>query len=80
MLIAYDLLEYEGRDIRSEPFALRRSLPAGVVERVERPDRLILSPVVVAPTWEALALAHSLGEPVLVTGSLYLLADLEGSS
>ena len=29
---------------------------------------------------EALALAHSLGEPVLVTGSLYLLADLEGPS
>ena len=27
---------------------------------------------------EALALAHELGEPVLVTGSLYLLADLEG--
>ena len=29
---------------------------------------------------DALALAHSLGEPVLVTGSLYLLADLERSS
>jgi folylpolyglutamate synthase/dihydropteroate synthase len=28
----------------------------------------------------ALALAHSLGEPVLVTGSLYLLADLESST
>jgi dihydrofolate synthase/folylpolyglutamate synthase len=28
---------------------------------------------------EALALAHSLGEPVLVTGSLYLLADLESA-
>jgi dihydrofolate synthase/folylpolyglutamate synthase len=28
---------------------------------------------------EALALAHSLGEPVLVTGSLYLLADLEAA-
>jgi dihydrofolate synthase/folylpolyglutamate synthase len=27
---------------------------------------------------DALALAHVLGEPVLVTGSLYLLADLEG--
>ena len=26
---------------------------------------------------QALALAHALGEPVLVTGSLYLLADLE---
>jgi dihydrofolate synthase / folylpolyglutamate synthase len=29
---------------------------------------------------EALALAHALGEPVLVTGSLYLLADLEESA
>ncbi len=28
---------------------------------------------------EALALAHALGEPVLVTGSLYLLADLEAA-
>jgi folylpolyglutamate synthase/dihydropteroate synthase len=27
---------------------------------------------------DALRLAHELGEPVLVTGSLYLLADLEG--
>ena len=26
---------------------------------------------------DALELAHALGEPVLVTGSLYLLADLE---
>ena len=26
---------------------------------------------------DALAVAHGLGEPVLVTGSLYLLADLE---
>ena len=29
---------------------------------------------------EALSLAHALGEPVLVTGSLYLLADLEGAA
>ena len=29
---------------------------------------------------EALELAHALGEPVLVTGSLYLLADLEAST
>jgi dihydrofolate synthase/folylpolyglutamate synthase len=28
---------------------------------------------------EALAVAHALGEPVLVTGSLYLLADLDGT-
>ena len=29
---------------------------------------------------QALALAHALGEPVLVTGSLYLLADLEAAA
>ena len=29
---------------------------------------------------DALAVAHALGEPVLVTGSLYLLTDLEAAS
>ena len=55
-----------------------RALPSGELarraerwfERVEeRPD-----------PHDALVLAHSLGEPVLVTGSLYLLADLEADA
>lgn len=35
---------------------------------------------VVADPREALAVAHTLGEPVLVTGSLYLLGDLESAA
>jgi dihydrofolate synthase/folylpolyglutamate synthase len=54
-----------------------RSLPAAELagrararfERVEARDDPL----------DALELAHSLGEPVLVTGSLYLLADLEAA-
>jgi dihydrofolate synthase/folylpolyglutamate synthase len=53
-----------------------RALPAGELarrarawfDRVESRDDPL----------DALRLAHELGEPVLVTGSLYLLADLEG--
>ncbi|MDG3007229.1 ATP-dependent DNA ligase [Paludisphaera mucosa] len=58
VLIAYDLLEFEGRDLRAEPFQQRRALLAGLVERVGRSDRLILSPVVAATSWEAMAAAR----------------------
>ena len=52
-----------------------RALPAAELARRAR----AFFPVVEAreDPAEALALAHVLGEPVLVTGSLYLLADLE---
>ena len=55
VLIAYDLLEFEGRDLRAEPFELRRSLLGQVVEQVVRPDRLILSPIIHASSWSELA-------------------------
>ena len=59
VLIAYDLLEDEGRDIREEPLDFRRtrlealvgSLPAGCAIRT--------SPIVAAPEWPALALARA---------------------
>ncbi len=55
-----------------------RALPADELASRARP----FFPVVEseADPHAALALAHRLGEPVLVTGSLYLLADLEASS
>ena len=34
ILMAYDLLEHDGRDIRHLPFADRRAALAGLVERV----------------------------------------------
>ena len=51
---------------RSPPTRLPTARAAG-----SRPSRRETTPS------DALALAHGLGEPVLVTGSLYLLADLE---
>jgi dihydrofolate synthase / folylpolyglutamate synthase len=52
-----------------------RALPVGELAHRARPFFSVVEarddPV------DALALAHALGEPVLVTGSLYLLADLE---
>jgi dihydrofolate synthase/folylpolyglutamate synthase len=52
-----------------------RALPAGELARSAR--RFFDVVRAEADPHAALALAHRLGEPVLVTGSLYLLADLE---
>jgi dihydrofolate synthase/folylpolyglutamate synthase len=52
------------RSLRPDELAARARPFFGVVEACDDPVA-------------ALALAHALGEPVLVTGSLYLLADLE---
>jgi DNA ligase-1 len=58
VLIAYDLLEADGRDLRAEPFEARRARLVEIVARVGRPDRLVLSPTVVADSWEAMAAAR----------------------
>jgi dihydrofolate synthase/folylpolyglutamate synthase len=54
-----------------------RALPAGELARLARPHFATVEAVESPPS--ALARAHELGEPVLVTGSLYLLADLAAS-
>ena len=54
-----------------------RALPADELARRAAPHFELVESVL-APR-EALRRAHELGEPVLVTGSLYLLADLETS-
>jgi DNA ligase-1 len=54
VFVAYDLLEEGGRDRRELPFDARRALLESVVAGVGDP-RLRISPLVLAPTWEALA-------------------------
>jgi DNA ligase-1 len=49
VILAYDLLEWEGRDIREWPIEERRAKLAALT-----PDRLVLSPVVEAASWDAL--------------------------
>lgn len=52
-LAAYDLLEFEGQDVREQPLEWRRERLAHIVERLSTPA-LILSPRVEAGSWEQL--------------------------
>ncbi|MRV76564.1 ATP-dependent DNA ligase [Duganella sp. FT92W] len=54
VLVAYDVLERDGADVRSLPQQQRRELLEQVVRQVASPA-LRLSPLVVADSWEALA-------------------------
>jgi DNA ligase-1 len=51
-LVAYDLLEFAGTDIRAQPLAHRRATLATLVPR---PPQLRLSPMLDAPDWATLA-------------------------
>ncbi len=53
VFMAYDILEYEGRDIRSWPFARRRTLLEQVVGQAHSPC-MRLSPMIAFQHWEAL--------------------------
>lgn len=54
-LVAYDLLETEGQDVRQWPLERRRETLAAIVRQVAMPDRLLLSPTVQTLSWDALA-------------------------
>jgi DNA ligase-1 len=55
VIMAYDLLDWEGTDIRDRPLEERRDRLARLVEAVPSDGRLSLSPRVEAMTWEGLA-------------------------
>ncbi len=50
VLLAYDLLEWQGEDIREHPIEQRRGVLEGLTN-----DRMVLSPAVPFATWEELA-------------------------
>lgn len=52
-LMTYDLLEWQGQDLRERPLAERRALLAALIEG--RGPTLMLSPAVETATWDALA-------------------------
>jgi DNA ligase 1 len=54
VLIAYDLLEWNGVDIREEPLEERRSKLAELVETLSSTKCIILSPTIQADGWEEL--------------------------
>jgi len=56
-LLAYDLLEYEGQDVRSRPLAWRRARLEEIA-RAGGHERLRLSPVVESAGWDELAVTR----------------------
>ncbi|HEU5115317.1 MAG TPA: ATP-dependent DNA ligase, partial [Isosphaeraceae bacterium] len=54
-LIAYDLMEVGGEDVREWPLGERRAALERVVEQVGLPERFVVSPVVEAEDWGGLA-------------------------
>lgn len=55
VLMAYDLLEHSGEDIRTLPMEQRRARLEPIVAAVSGPSAILLSPVVISLTWEELA-------------------------
>jgi DNA ligase 1 len=55
ILMAYDLLETKGRDMRAEPLAVRRAALAGLLAQVPGDAPLRLSPEAAFGDWAALA-------------------------
>ncbi|MEO1385503.1 MAG: cisplatin damage response ATP-dependent DNA ligase, partial [Bacteroidota bacterium] len=55
LIMAYDLLEWEGEDVRKQPLSQRRKWLAEAIEHVGMPQSLQLSPTAEFETWEELA-------------------------
>ncbi|MQA41617.1 ATP-dependent DNA ligase [Rugamonas aquatica] len=55
VMLAYDLLEYEGRDLRPLPQSERRRMLEQFIGRQPGTPQLRLAPVIVADSWEQLA-------------------------
>jgi DNA ligase-1 len=58
VLVAYDLLEERGTDLRQQPFAERRERLDRLLRSTGSAGRLRLSPAIEASSWDALALAR----------------------
>jgi DNA ligase-1 len=58
ILVAYDLLESAGEDLRGRPFAERRRRLAALLESVPSGGRLALSAIVDSPDWQGVAQAR----------------------
>ncbi|MEM6348477.1 MAG: cisplatin damage response ATP-dependent DNA ligase, partial [Bacteroidota bacterium] len=55
IIMAYDLMEWQGEDVRQWPLQKRRAHLAKVVESVNKPDKLLLSPEAKFADWDELA-------------------------
>ena len=68
ILIAYDLLEDAGEDVRPRELRGRRGRLAEIVREAAEPSRLLLSPIVPADSWDDLARARDESRSVQAEG------------
>ncbi|MFC7703318.1 ATP-dependent DNA ligase [Plastorhodobacter daqingensis] len=68
MMLAYDLLEWEGRDIRMQPFCERRRLLEGALASLPPALPLRPSPLVEIADWQALAERRAAARTELAEG------------
>ncbi|MBF9030173.1 ATP-dependent DNA ligase [Rhodobacterales bacterium HKCCE3408] len=68
ILMAYDLLEWQGEDIRDRPLSDRRGLLAEAVGALPPDAAIRLSPRVEADTWDGLAHARAISRDVGAEG------------
>jgi DNA ligase-1 len=59
VLVAYDLLEHEGEDIRALPLAERRTLLQRILGTSQAEQRLLASPILAATSWTEIRDAHA---------------------
>jgi DNA ligase-1 len=77
VLVAYDLLEHEGRDLRGERLAERRAELTRVVERASLGLAFVLSPTIALATWEDARAAHRSAREQLAEGIMLKRIDSE---
>ena len=76
VLVAYDLLEHAGQDMRATPQSSRRALLEEVVAAADQPQ-LKLSPVIVANSWQDLATLRTESRARAVEGMMLKARDAE---
>ncbi|OAN84242.1 ATP-dependent DNA ligase [Sulfitobacter pontiacus] len=75
VLHAYDLLEWQGEDIRSRPFAERRALLEQACAALPDDAPIRLSPQLTFPTWDALADQRATARDAQAEGVMLKRAD-----
>jgi DNA ligase-1 len=67
VFFAYDIMEYEGKDLREEPLSKRREILSGIVSQLGE-EVLHLSPVIDFESWEHLAKERSRSRDLMSEG------------
>lgn len=73
--MAYDLLEAAGEDLRPLPLQQRREKLTQLLESLDQTERILLSPLVTAESWQALANLRSESRERLVEGLMLKRTD-----